>query len=136
MALTTSVISLAEKEAGQLLDITLTGRLEKEDYELFVPEIEKLMERHGTVRILVELRDFQGWSAGALWEDTKFGFRHFNDIDRIAIVGDRAWEKGMALFCKAFTRAEVRYFDVAEMPEARAWIMEGLAGDMPGVVQP
>jgi len=28
---------------------------------------------------------FKGWTAGALWEDTKFAAKHFNDIDRIAV---------------------------------------------------
>ncbi|MDH5552887.1 MAG: STAS/SEC14 domain-containing protein, partial [Nitrosomonas sp.] len=64
------------------------------------------------------------WTASAAWEDTKFGVRHFSDIERLAIVGDKTWEKGMAYFCKAFTLAKVRYFDVSERDEAQAWARE------------
>jgi len=60
--------------------------------------------------MVVDLVDFHGWTAGGGWEDTKFGVRHFNDIERLAIVGDKTWEKGMAYFCKVFTLAKVRYF--------------------------
>ncbi len=30
--------------------------------------------------------------------------------------------KGKASFCKPFTSAEVRYFDVSEMDEAEVWV--------------
>ncbi|SFI52823.1 hypothetical protein SAMN05428978_10159 [Nitrosomonas sp. Nm34] len=43
--------------------------------------------------MLVELVHFHGSTAGAAWEDTKFAVRQFNDIERLAIVGDKAWEK-------------------------------------------
>lgn len=41
--------------------------------------------------------------------------KHFNDIERLAIVGDSKGEKGMAIFCKPFTTATVRHFDVSEI---------------------
>ncbi len=103
----------------------ISGKLTKGDYERFVPEIERMMKAHEKVRILVEMLDFHGWTVAAAWEDTKFGIRHFNDIDRIAIVGDMAWEKGVSLLCKPFTLAKVKYFDTTQMTAAKTWIMEG-----------
>lgn len=110
--------------AGNVISMTITGKLEKEDYGIFVPEMERLIQEHGKIRLLMALVDFEGWSAGAAWEDTKFGVRHFNDLERLGIVGDRTWEKGMALFCKVFTTAKVRYFDHDELEEAKRWIRE------------
>ena len=37
------------------------------------------------------------------------------------MVGDKKWQKGMSVFCKPFTTAKIRYFDVAQAMEARAW---------------
>ena len=82
------------------------------------------MESEDNIRMLIELQDFKGWTAGALWEDTKFGVRHFTDIERMAIVGDKKWEKTMAAFIKPFTAATVRYFDVADREQAESWIRE------------
>jgi hypothetical protein len=48
-------------------------------------------------------------------------------IERVALVGDRKWEAGMAVFCKPFTTAKVRYFDAAKSNEAMAWINEEVA---------
>ena len=122
MSTGTKTLQLTEKQGGRILEVQVQGKLTKEDYETFVPEIERLLEAHGKVRILFSMHDFHGWSAGALWEDTKFGVHHFRDIERLAVVGETKWEKGMALFCKPFTTAEVRYFDRSQLVEARDWL--------------
>jgi hypothetical protein len=50
--------------------------------------------------------------------------KHFSDIERLAMVGDKKWQHGMATFCKPFTKATVRYFDQAQAAEARTWLTE------------
>jgi len=70
--------------------------------------------------------DFHGWHAGALWEDMKFDLRHFADIERLALVGETRWQKAMGIFCKPFTKAEIKYFDLNDIDEAYAWIRAGL----------
>ena len=118
-------VQLHEEAGGRTLVVHLSGKLEKEDYETFVPTVERLVQQHGKIRMLVVMESFHGWDAGALWEDIKFDLKHFNDVERLALVGDKGWEKGMAVFCKPFTTAEVRYFDRNELEEARTWL--GLA---------
>jgi hypothetical protein len=105
-----------------IVEVALTGKLEREDYEEFAPAIDALIREHGKIRLLVRLVDFQGWSAGALWEDLKVDLKHFNDIERLAFVGEETWEKGMAAFCKPFTTAEIRFFTPVEIDDARAWL--------------
>lgn len=83
-----------------------------------------MIRLHGKVRILFDMVDFHGWKAGALWEDVKFDCTHFSAIERLAIVGDKQWEKGMAVFCRPFTSAKLHYFDRSRIEEARAWLRE------------
>jgi hypothetical protein len=59
-----------------------------------------------------------------MWEDAKFAARHFNDIERLAIVGEARWEHGLATFIKPFTMAAVKYFDMQDADQARRWIRE------------
>jgi hypothetical protein len=119
-------VTLQEEAGGKVLVVKLSGKLTKEDYERFVPEVERLVRQHGKVRMLVQMHDFHGWTLGALWEDIKFDLKHFSHIERLALVGDRKWEAGMAVFCKPFTTATIRYFDEAKADEAYNWIMEGI----------
>jgi hypothetical protein len=115
------------KEAdGKLMHVVLSEKLEKDDYERFTPEFEEQIRRHGKIRLLVEMKDFHGWDAGALWDDIILDLKHFSDIERLAMVGDKKWEKGMASFCKPFTTAEIRFFEPSQMNEARQWVTIGM----------
>jgi hypothetical protein len=119
-------VTLQEEAGGKVLVARLGGKLTKEDYEHFLPEVERLIRQHGKIRMLVQMHDFHGWTVGALWEDVKFDLKHFRDIERLALVGESKWEAGMAAFCKPFTTATVRYFDQSKAAEASQWIGEGI----------
>jgi hypothetical protein len=117
-------VELSEVQHGNVLEIQVTGKLDKEAYDLFLPSVESQIEACGKIRILFSMHDFHGWDAGAMWQDIKFDAKHFNDIERLAIVGDTKWEHGMAIFCKPFTTAKIRYFDQSDIEAARQWLSE------------
>jgi hypothetical protein len=107
---------------GNVLSVRVEGKLTNEAYEQLVPAVDKLIEEHGSLRILFAMHHFHGWTLGAMWEDMKFDLAHWKDIERLAIVGESKWESGMAVFCKPFTKAKIQYFDIAKLGEAEAWI--------------
>lgn len=115
-------ITITEREGGKLSEVLISGKLAKTDYQNFVPEVEGLIKKFGKVRLLVDMVNFHGWSAGALWEDIKFDVKHFSDIERIAFVGEKSWQEQMSKFCRPFTKAEIRYFDHGNIEQARAWL--------------
>jgi hypothetical protein len=117
-------IQLNEENDGKMLVVHVSGTLAAADYEHFVPEFERLVRLHGTLRVLFDMTGLHGWTAGALWADTKFAMHHFGDIDRLAMIGEKHWQEWMATFCKPFTTATVRYFDHADAIEARRWLDE------------
>ena len=115
-------IALNEHVGTNLLEVVANGKLSHEDYLHFVPKVEQMVKEHGKIRVLMDMIDFHGWDASALWDDTKFTFKHFSDISHIAMAGDKTWEKMMSKVCRPFTAAEVRYFDWSQLEEARAWM--------------
>jgi hypothetical protein len=117
-----SAVTLKDTNGGKVLEVQLTGKLAKEDYEHFVPAVERLVKAHGKIRMLVEMHDFHGWTVGGLWRDFDFEAKHFGDIERLAIVGETKWQHGMAVFCKPYTSAEIRYFDRQAINQAREWL--------------
>ena len=102
----------------------LSGKLHDKDYKTFVPLVDAELAREGKVNILAQFHDFHGWDLHALWDDIKFSTTHCTKIDRIALVGDRTWEKWMAKVCKPFTLAKIQYFDAADIDKASAWLAE------------
>ena len=115
-------ITLEPKNGGKVLEVHVRGRLAAEDYRKFVPEFERLLAARGKISVLLHMKDFHGWKPGALWEDIKFDVKHFSDIERIAMVGEKKWQKAMSQFCRPFTTAKVRYFDATAMDEAQGWL--------------
>ncbi len=110
--------------SGNVVEIQVTGKLTAEMYDELVPLVDRLVKESGKLRMLFTMHDFHGWTAGALWDDIKFGLDHFRDISRLAIVGETKWQKGMAVFCKPFTTAKVKYFESTDLEAARAWVRE------------
>jgi SpoIIAA-like len=113
---------LTESQAGRVLEVRVSDKLTHADYEKFVPEFERLIKEHGKIRVLFEMADFHGWEAGALWDDIKLDMGHFSHIEKIAMVGEKRWEQWMAMVCKPFTTASIRYFERGELEQARAWV--------------
>jgi len=116
------MVTLTANDDGNVLTVKVSGKLSKEDYGEFVPRVEERIAQHGKIRVLFEMEDFHGWEAGALWADIKFDLKHFKDIERLAFVGDKKWEAGMAAFCKPFTTAKIRYFEPSQREDARQWL--------------
>ncbi len=117
-------IQLNEENGGKIIVVHVSGKLAKADYEHFVPEFERLLRRHGKLRVLFDMSGFHGWEPSALWDEIKFDAEHFADIERLAMVGSKKWEHGMALFCEPFTKATIRYFNQSDPVEARKWLSE------------
>ena len=115
-------LTLEETVGSNVLEVHASGKLVKQDYLLLGPEAERLINEFGNIRVLFDMSDFHGWEAKAIWEDLKFDIKHFTDIERIAMVGEKKWQKAMSNFCRPFTTAKIRYFEHSELDEARAWL--------------
>ena len=50
-------VELKEPDNGKLLEVYLTGKLVKTDYETFLPAVERLVKQHGKLLMLVEFND-------------------------------------------------------------------------------
>jgi hypothetical protein len=118
------MIEVLPESSPKILAFKMSGKLHDEDYKKFVPIVDEAIAKQGKVRILAQFHDFHGWDAKALWDDTKFSTTHCTKIERIALVGEKTWEKWMAIVCKPFTMAKIRYFDVVDIAAAQKWLEE------------
>lgn len=73
--------------------------------------------------ILIELGPgFTGWTLGGLWRDLKFDAEHAKQFGRMAILGDRKWEKWGTEASDPFFPGEMHFFDKSQRGEAEAWL--------------
>ena len=100
------------------------GKLTHDDYQQFLPTLEKIIEEEGEISLLLELESFHGWDLEAAMDDYKFAREYLDKIRRIAIVGDKRWERWLVLMAKPFVDVEVRYFTHDQLEEAWDWVRQ------------
>lgn len=107
---------------GKILELTVSGQFVDNDFKKLESTFQRLAKQQGKIRVLLQMIDFHGWDGVALWDEVKFDVKHFGEIERLAMVGDKQWEKFLSAFCRPFTTAHVRYFDKGAITEARIWL--------------
>jgi hypothetical protein len=110
--------------ADNILRVRVSAKLGDEDFTKLSSLVDAAVAGQGKIRLLIEFHDFHGWDVHGLRDDLKFHTTQSTGIERIAYVGDRAWEKWMVSVAKAFPGPIVRYFDASEIDVARAWLEE------------
>jgi hypothetical protein len=115
-------LHIIENNGGNILEMEASGKLVASDFQSLESMFQRLVKQNGKIRVLFRMRDFHGWEPVAFWDEVKFDLKHFGDIERLAMVGDKQWEKFLGVFGRPFTAAEVRYFDESALPAARVWL--------------
>jgi hypothetical protein len=118
---------LTELNGGRTLRVERSGKLAEKDYREFVATVERLIKKHGKIRVLVR-HDIDGWTVGALWKDIKFDLKQSRDIERLAIVGKPRWQEGLGSFCRATTSAQIQHFDYSTAGAEQVWFEESSVG--------
>ena len=115
---------LAES-SGSVLGYRVVGKVSVEDYQKLEPEVKAIVDQNEGVSLLLDLQEFAGEEVRAWLPDLKFG-HHFHDkIDKMAIVGDKRWEKWLAALADPFYAKDAKFFHPDEMDKAWAWLREG-----------
>jgi len=120
-------LNIIEHDDGKILEMEMSGKLVDSDFRLLEPTFSRLVKKHGKIRVLLRMLDFHGWEGAAFWDEVKFDLKHFGEIERLAMVGDKKWEKFLSDFSRPFTSATIRYFDKDSAPEARVWLASNAA---------
>ena len=110
------------RNEGNLVTVRVSQKLTEGDYETLIPAWRRLLEEKGSFRMLFVMEDFHGWEPGAAWDDFRFDIRHASEVERVAMVGEKRWQKWLAKIGGVFMPERVRYFDLADLAEAKRWV--------------
>jgi hypothetical protein len=118
------VFEKLENSSGNVVGFKAIGTITASDYKILVPEIRALVEKEGNVFMLLDLSDFK-WEKMEAWlSDMKFAWEFHNEIEKMAIVGDKSWEKWMAHLAKPFYARDAKFFHSSDIVKAWAWLRE------------
>ena len=74
------MLTYQEHDNAQAVEIVLEGRVSTEEFDALAQRLEAFIKRHGKVRVLEIVKDFEGMDAVAFWHDIKFSLRHLKDL--------------------------------------------------------
>ena len=101
-----------------------TGKIAAADYrDIVVPALEQAAKA-GDVRFIIVIRDFDGMTGGALWQDLKMGIEHLRSWQRIALVTDIHWMRHATDLFGWMTPGETRTFPLDQQDQAIQWVVE------------
>lgn len=115
------------KQEEDVIGFLLRGRLTEADYtEVLLPALNAAIERHEEIRLLLQVEQFEGWTAGGAWEDLK-NFPKMRNFERMAVVSDGSWDTAMTWMMKAFagiTDMDLKFFREERLGEAWDWVQK------------
>lgn len=118
------MLALIEDLPTNVVGFRASGHVEAADYqEVLDPAIEQALDEHDKVRFLYVLgSDFEGYSPGAMWEDTKVGVDHWTHWEKIGLVTDNDAYHHAVKAVAWMIPGEVRLFPLDDLDAATQWI--------------
>jgi hypothetical protein len=119
----TLISELSELPAG-VIGFEASGKIAAEDYrDVILPALERAAKT-GDVRFLIVMRDFDGITGGAIWQDLKIGVAHLHSWKRIALVTDIDWMTHATDLFGWMTPGETKTFALDQKDQAIRWVAE------------
>ena len=87
---------------GNVVTVRVSGKLTQKDYDDLIPAWKKVIAKHGSMRMLFVMHDFHGWEPKAAWEDFSFDRAYSEEVERVAMVGEKSWQKWMTKIGSVF----------------------------------
>jgi len=108
---------------GNCVAVQLIGQLDSLAYARVATEIDTFIGQHDRIRLLIDLRDFDGWQGlGGLGAHLGLVRDHYRVPERVAVLGQAAWQHLAQKVFSRFVDAETRYFQGADIAVVEAWL--------------
>jgi hypothetical protein len=118
------MIKKLAESSGNVVGYKAIGTITASDYLKLEPEVKTLVEKEGNIRMLIDLSDFK-WEKMEAWlQDLKFGSEFHHEIQKMAVVGDKTWEKWMTHLARPFLARDAKFFHTVDIDKAWAWLRE------------
>ena len=114
------MIETMERSTDSVLGYKISGDMTKSDYQTLVPAVEAAIKEQGSISLLLDMTDFK-WEKVSAWSaDLNFGKQFHDSIDKMAIVGNKSWEKHLTKLAQPYYAKEAQYFETDD--DAWGWL--------------
>lgn len=107
-----------------IVALHISGEITKTQFTRISDILKTRIERTGRIRLLLAMRHYASMnSAEAICEDLRFAKVFSDSIDRMAVIGDKAWKRTWIGIFGLFSGIQSEYFDTSEIQTAVNWLM-------------
>jgi len=108
---------------NNIVELTIEGKITEADLDRVITQIKADIGKHGKLRLLEEIRSFEGIDPITLWKDAQFGLNHVNDFTHVAVVADAEWMRTISTAADNILSAQVKAFEGSQIEVARNWLL-------------
>lgn len=118
------MIELMEDLPDHVLGFKVSGTVTADEYEsVVIPAVEAFFLVQPKAHFMYCFStDFEGFEAGAVWDDVRLGLRHISGWEKVAVVADQDWLRGAVKIVRLGIPGDLRVYTTQEMQQARAWV--------------
>ena len=107
------------------LKVHISETLDEGDFVKLGAEADQLIKLQGSINVLVDATDFEGWnSMAAARKHFTFVREHNKNVARIALVAGHRWQHWIAGIASVFVHPEIKVFDKGEIVAAEDWLFK------------
>ena len=108
--------------SANIVGLRIIGGLTKKQKKEIRRVLERQIGESGTIRLLLFIEPYRTKDPESLLFDLNFVMPCSDKIERLAIVGNRAWERTWVGLFGLFSHIRTKHFDHSERKAAWKWI--------------
>ncbi|MBS0331522.1 MAG: STAS/SEC14 domain-containing protein [Proteobacteria bacterium] len=119
------MITYASEPESPVIELRVSGHITESELAANMDRMRVDLDA-GKTRVIEIIEGFTGIEPAALFADVRLGLPLSRQVDRVAVVADQAWIRGLSHLGTLFTHAKVKVFPDEQLAEARSWIRDGV----------
>ncbi|WP_336486428.1 STAS/SEC14 domain-containing protein [Methylobacterium nigriterrae] len=116
------MLSYEKKPDSDIAEIVVDGKITDEEMNAAMSAMKADLDRGGKMKLLEDIRAFQGMEPAAFFKDPRFGLSMMKGVSHIALVTDAPWLKMLAETFSFVSPTQIKVFERARIDEARRWL--------------
>ncbi|MER2269706.1 SpoIIAA family protein [Methylobacterium oxalidis] len=116
------MLSYEKKPDSQIAEIVVDGKISDEEMSAVMTAMQADLDRGGKLKLLEDIRSFQGMEPAAFFKDPRFGLSMMKGVSHVALVTDATWLRALAETFSFVSPAQIKVFERNRMDEARSWL--------------
>lgn len=120
-----------------VVSLELIGRLDPDVYSRIDDDLANVFSHHDTIRLLLDLRQFEGWlGLRALAQHLALIREYRHRPQLVALISPARWQQAAQRLLTRFVNARCRTFNSDQISEARQWLCSASPEPASGRVDP